>query len=73
MLYVNGGATVEIVECYRGHDRGGGFFLVKLRRTSPYYDGSGADSVGEIMHEDDRTAKGWSAASTLEPTADCQK
>ena len=67
MLYLNGGATAEIVECYRGHEKElqGGFFLIKIKRTSAYHDGSGSKSIGEIVHADDRTSKGWTTTGDL--------
>lgn len=64
-IYNRCGAPIEILECYRGHDRGGGFFLVKAKRVGPYPDGSGQDGIGEIEHADDRTAKGWSCSADL--------
>lgn len=67
-IHLRGGAPAEIVECYKGHDNGGGFYLVKIRRTGVYFDGSGKDRIGEIVHASDRIAKGWT--TTLDLTAE---
>lgn len=64
-IYNRFGAPVEIIEAYRGHDRGGGFYLAKVKRIGAYPDGSGSNNIGEIEHLQDRTAKGWSCAAEL--------
>jgi|GEM_PF-5948567 len=58
-MYTIGGATVEFIESYKEHaDRG--CYLVRAKRTGHYSDGSGSNSIGEILHLDDRRTEGWS-------------
>ena len=59
-IYTRGGAPVEFVARYSGHDNGGGYVLYKAKIAGTYPDGSGAADVGRILHADDKTARGWS-------------
>ncbi len=55
-IYTYGYAPIEIIKAF---DMGGGLFFIQAKQGGPYQDGSGADSVGKVLHEDDTRAKGW--------------
>lgn len=64
-FFTNTGLPIEILECYRGHERDGGFILVKAKQIGTYPDGKGADSIGKILNVDDPIAKGWTCCAYL--------
>lgn len=53
-IYTFGYAPIEITKAF---NMGGGLYFIQAKLTGHYQDGSG--KIGEQLHANDKTAKGW--------------
>jgi hypothetical protein len=57
-IYTRAGGPVEIVKAYKKWSHRG-CYLLQVKLTAPYPDGSGAAEVGKIMWAGERLHQGW--------------